>query len=378
MEERLKVLTEGWKEENRNRWAMEWKRKGGKVIGLLCPYVPEEIIYAAGMLPWHIAGSWKENIDQALLYRPVNSCLYCSHVLESLLAGKFDFLDGVVFSDRYQDMLRLWDVWTHVAKTPFARMVHIPRLESEDAYRFFTQEINRLSRDIEELSGTKITDESLRQAIAVCNKMRTLLKRVYDLRKRSVPPLTGAEALGIALTARVMPKDSFNQELEALLPYLEHRKTSFKRVQPRLLISSDLLDNPAYLEFVEGAGSLVAMDDLDTGSRYFWELVNDSLGDPLYSLSQRYVSGPKCARMPLWQEQLDQVVSWVKEFNIDGVLEMTQMYCRVREMRVHYFLERLKEANIPAISLRREYRLANEGQLRTRIEAFVEMLGEGI
>ncbi|NLE94231.1 MAG: hypothetical protein GX600_00925, partial [Dehalococcoidia bacterium] len=95
MENRLQRLLEGNNEAHRVEWAREWKARGGRVIGVMSSYVPEEVIWAAGMLPWRITGTWKENINLASVYRSRSTCSYCSHALESFLAGELDFLDGV-------------------------------------------------------------------------------------------------------------------------------------------------------------------------------------------------------------------------------------------------------------------------------------------
>jgi benzoyl-CoA reductase/2-hydroxyglutaryl-CoA dehydratase subunit BcrC/BadD/HgdB len=213
----------------------------------------------------------------------------------------------------------------------------------------------------------------LRDAIAVYDKGRALLRKVYELRKREEPPITGGEALAITMAAMVMPRDEFNQELEALLPYLETRKAKVSRTKPRLLLSGDLLDNPAYIDLVEAAGCLVAMDDMDTGSRYFWEEV-DGGSDLAQALAVRYLKN-RSPRMLDWRGQIEQLVKWAKEFNIDGVLELPDTYDYTRGFRRPVLEKQLKEADIPLMSFERDYYLSNVGQLKTRIGAFLEILG---
>jgi benzoyl-CoA reductase/2-hydroxyglutaryl-CoA dehydratase subunit BcrC/BadD/HgdB len=188
-----------------------------------------------------------------------------------------------------------------------------------------------------------------------------------------VPPVSGGEALAIAIAATVMPREEFNKKLEELLPYLEKRKAKVSHTRPRVLLSSDLLDNPAYVDLVEGTGCLVAMDDIDTGSRYFWEVVDSESEDPAYALAKRYLKS-RLPRMLDWQEQAEQLMQWTKEFNADGVLDLTEIYDYTREFRRPFLESRLKEAGIPEMSFERDYHLSNVGQLRTRIGAFLEIL----
>ncbi|MBN1847099.1 MAG: 2-hydroxyacyl-CoA dehydratase, partial [Deltaproteobacteria bacterium] len=374
MEGRLRHLIESNSEANRTRWVMEWKDQGKKVIGVMSSYVPEEVISAAGMLPFRITGTWREDIPHARVYRSESSCSYCNHVLESLLKGELDFLDGIVIGDIDQDLLRLWDIMVAKELKPFCYAMHIPFVDSELNYQFLRDEIRRLMGALEALGGVQITDDALRSSIDTYNKMRDLLTRVYELRKREFPPITGAETLGLITAATVMPKDIFNKELEDLLPYLKEREAVIQQARPRLLITSEMLDNPAYLELVEES-CLVVMDDMDTGSRYINGQIDTTLQDPAYAIAKRYISRHGAPRMGDWDKQIKQIMDWVREYQVDGVLGFPHAWCYPQKYRMPYLIDRLKEAGIPNISLDREYHLANAGQLRTRIGAFVEMLG---
>ncbi|MFC1987900.1 2-hydroxyacyl-CoA dehydratase subunit D [Chloroflexota bacterium] len=328
---------------------------------------------AAGMLPWRITGTWQENVNRARVYRPESTCPYLTHALESFLSGELDFLDGIVVTDQDQDFLRLWDVLVYLKILPFCLALHAPFADSEINCQYFAGEIRRLISSLEDFGGVKTTDESLRASIDTYNQTRSILGRMYELRKREVPPLSGAEALGITTAAQVMPKEQFNQELEELLPYLEKRKTNLKQVHPRLLVSSDMLDNPAYLNLVE-EGCLVAMDDMDTGIRYFTQAVDNTLKDREYALAKRYLNRHGAPRMTNWDRQVEQVIKWVKEFNIDGVLSLPFVSDFPQSFRRPFLSNKLEEAGIPSAYLEREYHLASAGQLRTRIGAFLEML----
>jgi benzoyl-CoA reductase subunit C len=374
MQDSLKKIIEGNSESNRVAIAKEWKRQGRKVIGIMSSYVPEEIVLAAGMLPWRITGSWKENVSHARSYRGESTCSYCNHILESFLNGELDFLDGVIATDQDQDMLRLWDVLLALKVKPFCYAMHVPFSMSELNINFYRDEMRRLIGSLQDFGGIKVDEESLRAAIKTLNQTRTLITRLYDMRKRELPPLSGAEYLGITTSAAVMPKDLFNNELESLLPVLEKRQTNLKKIKPRILVSSEMLDNPAYLDLVE-ENCLVAMDDLDTGSRYFTKNVDTSIQDPVYALAKRYLTRPGAPNMATWDKQADQIIKWVAEYKIDGVLAFPLNWCYPQRYRFPYLAQQLEKAGISSVSVEREYYLANQGQIRTRIGAFLEMLG---
>jgi benzoyl-CoA reductase subunit C len=373
MEDKLQNLLNAGSQENRAKWAHQWQAQGKKVIGVLDSLVPEEVIYAAGMLPWRVHGTWQDDVSLAMVYRIPQSSAFCNHVLQSVLEGRLDFLDGVVCSNRDQDFVRLWDAWERLGKTQFVHLIDVPIKDTEASRKRFAAEIRELISQVEKLGKAKINHDSLHKAIAAYDRGRALSKKVYEMRKKEVPPLSGGEALALTAASMVMPRSEFNRALEKLIPYLEKRQADVRHTHPRLLLSSDKLDNRAYVDLVEEVGCLVATDDMDTGSRYFWEMVGDAGKDPVYALAKRYLKN-RSSRMLDWQEQVDQIIQWVRDFQIDGVLDLPETYDHTRQFRSPFLERRMKEASIPEMSFEREYQMADTGQLKTRIGAFLEML----
>ncbi len=374
LEKRLSTLVQGNSPENRQKYALEAKEKGKKVIGLLCSYAPEEIFYAAGMHPWRVTGTWDSNLTKATVYRDLDSCRYCTHSLEALLRGDLKFLDGIVTSDWDDDRRRLFDTWRYISNPPFAMIYTAPKNRTEIVERYFAREISGMVSTLEKFGNVKITEEKLRQAIDLCNKSRQLLIGLYELRKRPLPPVTGAEVLGMVTTSMVMDKAEFNAELEALLPYLAEREINHKSDEPRILVSSDMLDNPRFLEIIEGEGCMVVMDDLDTGSRYFYELVDNYVKDPITAIARRYCWRPADPIAFNWEEQAAQIVQWVRAWRADGVIELFEEFSPARQWRAPIVVREMARNNIPFARISRGYDVGSIEQLRTRVAAFLEML----
>lgn len=372
-EERLQRLLSANSPEERNKWALAWKEQGKKVIGMIDYYVPEEIIWAAGMLPWRLTGTWEAATPLAEVWRLPNLDVSLTHILESFLKGEYAFLDGAIFTDWDDDVRRLYDVLDYLDEFPFVKIIHIPNNETELASQYYRRSLFRLVTQLEDLGQVAVSEESLHQAIETCGTTRSLLRKIYEFRKRDVPPLSGSETLKLVTAALVMPKDKFNQELGELLPYLEQRKATLKQTRPRLLVASDRLDHPGYLELIERTGAVVAMDDMDTGSRYAFTEVENS-ADPLFDLARSYLRRPACPRMSTYDKQVDKVIEWVKEYSIDGVLNFPHMYEFTRLYTDPHFRESVTQAGIPISTFVRQYHLADEGALMTRIGAFMETL----
>ncbi|MBI2857907.1 MAG: 2-hydroxyacyl-CoA dehydratase [Chloroflexi bacterium] len=373
-EARLAGLAKANSPESRRKHALRAKSKGKRIIGILCTYAPEEVIYAAGMLPWRVTGTWRSDTPNAVAYRDPDSCRYCTHVLESLLSRELEFLDGIVASDWDDDRRRLYDVWRFVAKPSFAFIYTVPKNKTETTERYFAKDISKLIGEMEKLSGLKIGEEELWNAVSVYNTTRALLERLYELRKRPLPPITGAEALGIVTAAQVMDKAEFNAELELLLPYIEKREPKCKAGDTRLLLSSDMLDNPLFLESIESWGCVVAMDDLDTGSRYFYGKVDSYSSDPVNALARRYCGKPPDPIAYNWEAQADQTIKWAREWRVQGVVDLYEPFSPARQWRAPIFSRKMSMAGIPFMRIPRGYDFGGIEQLRTKVDAFLEML----
>jgi benzoyl-CoA reductase/2-hydroxyglutaryl-CoA dehydratase subunit BcrC/BadD/HgdB len=373
MEEKLQALINNSRPEAQIKLALEQKRQGKKVIGVISTYVPEEVLSAAGLFPWRIFATQTTDITLAGAYRPRDSNEYCTRVLESVLCGDLDFLDGIVLSDIDHEFLRLWDVITHLKKFPLCYIMHAPFHDEEVAVRFLENEIRKLIAVIQNFTGATITEEALFASIDAYNGMRTLLGKVYELRKKERPSLSGTEAMCLMMTAHLMPRAEFVQELKALLPFLGDREAKLSAARPRLLVVADYLYDPRYFELIEKYGC-IAMDDLDVGSRYIKGLVDTTLEEPLYSLAKRYLSHHGGPTSISWERQIQQLGRWVREYRIDGILSLPLQWDYHPMYRMPILIKALEEAKIRHMSFEREFYLTHIEQFRTRIETFAEIL----
>ncbi len=118
------------------------------------------------------------------------------------------------------------------------------------------------------------------------------------------------------------------------------------------------------------------MDDLDTGSRWFWGEVDigQARQDAVKALARHYLGRPACPRMGNWDEQIEQAQAWVKEYKVDGVVDLVQLNSYPRQFLVPLYRKALEEAGIPAFSVIRDYSFTGVGQLKTRVEGFMETL----
>jgi benzoyl-CoA reductase subunit C len=253
--------------------------------------------------------------------------------------------------------------------------MYLPHTVSNTTFGMWKKSVRDFKGQIEEYSGNEISPDMIHQQIKIYNKMRSLLREVYQLRKGKNPPLTGAEVLGITTSARIMPREVFIEMLEPILPYLKGRKVDNVARKPRIFMGGEWLDHPGYVKLVEDCKAVVVMDEFDTGAQYFWDDVEDDKNDPLEALAKRYIMRPGLARMAQWDMQAKRNIAWFKEFHVDGVIELRSLYSLPLDYRYLFMRRAYDNAKMPYLSLNREYHLSHEGMLRTRIEAFIEMVG---
>lgn len=351
-----------------------WHGEGKKIIGWLCAYVPEELIIAANMVPVRIAGVFKEQTPLADTYVPSASCSFCRAALEGALAGDYAYLDGVVAANGCLSMVRLMDNWRFYAGTPFAYMVDVPHTDAPTSRMAFRRQLLRMKAELEGLAGITITDAALREAIALCNTTRRLLTQLYDTRKAKRPPVTGLEALSIVKAAAGSDRAQVNLSLERLLGEIEQGRRGPLSDGPRVLIGGGEIHDLEFVRVIEKeCGAQVVVDYLCTGVRYFAGLVREE-GDPIDALAERYLKRQPCARMCMSHRRAEEMLELARDYSVDGILYMPIKFCDPILYEYPLMEKLLTEGGMQVLRVDRDHSLSGPGQIRTRVEAFVEML----
>ncbi len=352
--------------------ASEAKARGMKVVGYRCLYVPEEIIWAAGMLPYPLYGT-PEPVRLADSYFQSCTCEFVRNVFDHALDGKLKFLDCLALPNTCDVIRRLCDIWGRYIDGVPVYMVNNPQKLTDDANRdYFLEELRRFRARMEEVSGIEITDRKLTEAIKLHDETRSLLRELYSLRKADPSPMSGEEALDVCMAVSVMPKDEANPLLRRLFDEIRGRKPP-KKYGPRVLVTGSLIDDPALIRMVEEEGGVVVVEDLCTTTRYFWYLV-EADGDPMVALWRYFNKRPLCACMHPTEARLDYLLQLVDEFDVEAVIYFNLKYCHPFLYEAPLYRKALEERGIPTNVLEVGHDQSGHGQLRTRIQAFIEML----
>ncbi len=355
-----------------------WKENGGKVVGFLCSMAPDELLIAANMLGFRVRGTGSTNTDLADNYFTNLNCTFPRHCLNMAMEGEYEFLDGILYLNSCDHIRRLYDNWKLNIDTEFIELIALPRQTGPDQVKFFTEEFQMIREKLESHFKIKITDDALRDAIKLGNETRRLQRRMYDLRKQDDPPITGAEVLTVMVAGTAMPKTEYNVLLRELLEELEGKQGSGKEYRARLMITGGVLDDPKWINAVEEVGGLVVADGLCFGGRIMWEDIDETIEDPIEALGRYYLADrPSCPRVVDKQEERAEfTANMFKEFNCDGIVGAKMVFCDQWNVENYMLKSDMHEQEIPFMSVEREYITSGTGQLKTRIQAFIESLGK--
>ncbi len=372
----LKQFNDVW--QLRHEYAKDWKKRtGGKVIGGMCTYVPEELLYAANILPVRILGGH----EAPTLATPHMFDMWCPFSRDCLsqgLKGKYnDYLDGLIESNACLHMRQAYGAWEIHVPTPWFYWFVMPNaVRSPRAKVFLRGELDEFKKALEELTGKTITDEDIDRGIDIMNTNRRLMKQVYEFRKQDNPPITGTEAMTMVWASQLMDKREHNELLKQLLEALPDRKLD-RETGVRLMIIGSEDDDREFLEMVEAIGATFVIEDHCTGSRYFWnEVIPEN--DRLQAIANRYCDRVPCPNKDWGMEDCSRtrfpyVLQLARDFGVQGAILAQQKFCDPHEADIPSLRRYLEDNDIPCYFLEFEVTVP-VGQFRIRVEAFIEQI----
>jgi benzoyl-CoA reductase subunit C len=361
--------------ENPSRRAEQLKSQGKKVIGYYCCLSPAEIMAAASLLPYRIRGDVHEPITKADIYLETNICPYLRSSFDLAVKGRYDFLDGVVVPSSCSNIRRFQIFWKdNVKSITYARYLKVPHTLRPTSFDFFEGELADFKESLEELTKSKISDKRLNESIELHNENRALLRELCQLRKPDPPLLSGAEMLQTVIAGTSMPVDEANSLLKNVIKDVATRQNSREK-RVRLLICGSVIDNSDFIQLVEDCGVNVVVEDICLGTRAYWHDVEMS-ENPLASLARYHLDKIMCPRTyrETAEERFGHIKRLAKDFQVDGVIIYSVRFCDSVELEIPKLKEYLQQAGLPSLHIESDYTLSGLGALKTRIQAFTEMI----
>lgn len=361
---------------------IEAQKNGQKVFGTFCVYVPDEVIIAAnGIVSGLCGGSqfWVPGGEKVL---PKNTCPLIKASVGARLEKTCPFFriaDMYVGETTCDGKKKAYEI---LGKDVPMYIMDLPQMKREKDIEKWAEEIKDFAKKVEEFTGNKITVEKLNESIHIINEKRKALARVYECRKNPCIPISGKDALLMMQIAFFDDPVRCAEKANALADELEDRIKNnvsvFKEGTKRILLSGTPMAIPNWKlhHIIETSGAAVVCEEMCTGTRYFENLVKEnvsSLEEGYMELSKRYMKN-NCACFTPNEGRIEDIVRLAKEYKVDGVIDTNLKFCCLYDTEANAVKEALEKENIPVLHIETDYADSDAEQLRTRIEAFVEML----
>jgi benzoyl-CoA reductase/2-hydroxyglutaryl-CoA dehydratase subunit BcrC/BadD/HgdB len=362
---------------------VEARKNGQKVFGTFCVYVPDEVVIAANGIVTGLCGGSQFWVPDGEKVLPKSTCPLIKASIGARL-GKtcpfFRLADMYVGETTCDGKKKAWEI---LGEDVPMHIMDIPQMKRPEDIERWAGEIKKFAKVVEDLTGNQITIETLNAAIKTVNEKRKAMARVYDARKAEKLPISGKDALLMSQIAFFDDPARCAQMCNKLADELEQRIEDGVTVFPvgtkRIMLTGTPLAIPNWKlhHIVETSGAAVVCEEMCTGTRYFENLVEEdckTLDEAYMALAQRYMK-TNCACFTPNTGRIDDLLRLAKEYKVDGVIDVNLKFCCLYDTEGYHVERAMKAAGIPVLGIETDYTDTDAEQLKTRVQAFVEMLG---
>jgi benzoyl-CoA reductase/2-hydroxyglutaryl-CoA dehydratase subunit BcrC/BadD/HgdB len=363
----------------------EFRSKGGKVVGTLCVMVPEELIVAAGAKPVRVASGYYESVHPANellgdagLCPLVKSTLGAKMVGSNPIMEQVDMIIGPATCDGKMKMAEILEDWIPV------HMMNVPRVKTGDTTtNLWLEEIKYLRNILEDLTGKRITRRKLLKQIDKWNKAHRVWKDLMEMRKGDRPMISGQDALEVMQAAEIDDIERWTKKVDDLMVELNGmRKKGMYAGEDgaaKIMLSGSPVVCPNFKipSVVEESGGLIVTDEICTGFRLLSDPVildERSSSEALRAIAERYFYPCTCPCFAPNDERVKRMKEGIRNFGVEGVIFHTLRGCHLNNLEATKIEVEMRDMKIPMLKLESEYDEGDIEQVRTRVEAFIEMI----
>ena len=343
-------------------------------IGYFCTYTPVEIIRAAGYHPVRIKGINDENgaAGESLLCS--NICSYIKTLTDKKVSGDLDHLEGLVFTNSCDGMRRLYDAWIRIDNgKKFNYFLDIPKNSDDASVQYFADEIQTFKERLENHFKLKIQNEDINRTISLYNGMRDNVTEFLQKQWNGYVGYSGYEIYTLLMKGINAVPEKF-QDYVSSLTSLMKKIGDVPEIDPvpKLFIWGSIMENEEIVKMIEDAGARVVSEDFCTGSRYFDKKV-EITDNPYKSIAERYLKRSPCSRMVDIFGRIKSIVSLIERRAITGAIYHSLKFCDHTLYDYPLVKKEFEKKHIPLLHINCDS-AKNDGQTKTRIEAFIEQL----
>jgi benzoyl-CoA reductase/2-hydroxyglutaryl-CoA dehydratase subunit BcrC/BadD/HgdB len=359
----------------------EAKETGRKIVGGFCIYVPEEVVLAVDGVCIGLCAGAEVGSEDAEKFIPRNTCALIKGFMGFKLAGLCPYVeltDLIVGETTCDGKKKAYEIFNEITGKVY--VMELPNVKGPKGRELWEDEVFRFRDKMEILSGKQVTVEVLKNAVIVVNAKRKAMQRLSALRAADPSPISGLDALLVNQVSFYDDPVRFAKMTNKLCDELQDRVNTgtgvAKRGAKRILISGSPMAIPNWKlhAIVEGSGAVIVGEEACIGERNFRDLVDESFStveDALAQMAVRYLS-IDCACFTPNEERLGNINTLTDRLKADGVIHYSLQFC------TPYMMEAFKverSATRPFLKIETDYSMEDFGQLKTRVEAFLEILG---
>ena len=354
--------------ENRHERCRELKKDGKKIMACFYGMAPKELIHAAGMVPIQMIEERNPQYEEKSKLLPY-LCGLSKSLTGQIYEKVFDYVAGIMVGVACDTNRHVFDIWVHNKVFEHNLLVRAPSTDAESSVRFFTGEIKRLAGELEKISGNRVTEDGLRESIALFNENRNLFGQFYDQRPNT--GISAEEAIYVFFSALVTPVEEHNDMMKRLLESLpstqENNKTRLMLSAINLNMSIDVI------RMCEKYGASVVTDDFTHNSRYGSTNI-DVDGDPYEALARGYLRKVPAPGIYSFEERAAYFRDRMEKAEAKGLIYLIQLYCDAFAMEYAILKERFDAWNLTYLKMEAEDTPSSIEQLNVRVQSFVESL----
>lgn len=357
----------------------EEKDKGRKVVGIFCTYTPRELIYAADAISVSLCSTSDETVPDAEKVLPKNLCPLVKSSYGFAITDKCPYMyfsDMIIGETTCDAKKKMYELLGEIKDT---HVMQLPHSKNDFSMALWKNELVELVKKLEEKFEVKITEDKIKKAIKLCNEERKAIKEFFNLAKLNPSPIKGSDMHEALHSSNFkFDRELYINEIKSLTNSLKEKydkgETPFKKGTPRILITGcptgGLVDK--IVKQLEDAGSSVVCFENCVGTKNF-EMLVDEDKEPIDAIAERYLNIP-CSIMTPNDDRMNRIKDYIKDYSVDGVVDVTLTACHTYAIETEKVRRAVESCGKSYLAIETNYSNSDAGQLKTRLEAFVEML----
>ena len=361
--------------------AKEFKENGGKLAGILCSYTPVEILSAAGIATVSLCGTSNETVPDAEKVLPKNLCPLIKSTYGFAYSEKcpYTYFSDIIIGETTCDgKKKMYELLNELKET---YVLHLPQGQRRPySKEVWYQEVKMLKERLEEKFGIEITDEALREAVKKRNSLRKAITEMYELQANVPPAMKGTQMMLTMMSGSF--KFDQDEYIEGVRNLVEKAKADYAAGKSTVSVNDKRIlltgcptggvIQKVGMVIENNGGVIVCLDDC-SGERTSRMLVDEDPEDFLRAIADRYLE-INCSIMTTNERRLENTKPMIEKYKVDGVIEVVLQACHTFNVEAANMARMAEEMGIPYMKLETDYSTADNGQLETRISAFMEML----